>query len=186
MKPYHYITIVLIIAVAAVLIFMPRSTSEQPAPSLAAQPSGSSGPMNAEPSNTSAPKQSASGYYSGPKPQMLPIYNDMSASSTIVALAQPAANTTVSSPMAVTGQARGTWFFEAVFPIYLTDKDGRILASGQARATSDWQTADFVPFTARLTFARQPTGATGYLILEKDNPSGRASSAAAFERQVTF
>lgn len=84
----------------------------------------------------------------------------------------PTPNSTVTSPLTITGEARGTWFFEASFPVEMQDEDGNVLGQGYAEATEDWMTEDFVPFTATLTFTI-PVGVTeGVLYLRKDNPSG--------------
>ena len=83
----------------------------------------------------------------------------------------PAKDEQLVSPFIVSGTARGSWFFEAVFPVKLVDENNNVLVSGQARATSDWATGDYVPFTAELTFTTSTT-AKGYLILKNDNPSG--------------
>ena len=77
----------------------------------------------------------------------------------------------VTSPLTVTGEARGTWYFEATFPVRVLDGSGKVLAAGPAQATSDWMTTDYVPFTATLAF-KAPASATGTLVLAKDNPSG--------------
>lgn len=77
----------------------------------------------------------------------------------------------ITSPLSIKGEARGTWFFEASFPIKITDEQGNILGSSYARATSDWMTENFVPFTAQINFASE-NGGKGFLVLQKDNPSG--------------
>lgn len=81
------------------------------------------------------------------------------------------ASTTFTSPMTVTGTARGGWYFEASFPVELRDANNSLLASSVAQAQGDWMTTNYVPFTTTLTFGT-PTTATGTLILKKDNPSG--------------
>jgi len=91
---------------------------------------------------------------------------------TMVRIDSPRAGERISSPLMVRGKARGTWFFEASFPVTLTDWDGKIIAEGQAHATSDWMTTDWVPFEATLTFQKPSYGERGFLILKKDNPSG--------------
>ncbi|HCC83219.1 TPA: hypothetical protein DEP96_00015 [Candidatus Uhrbacteria bacterium] len=83
----------------------------------------------------------------------------------------PATYSTVLSPLTITGEARGSWFFEASFPIRLIDANNNVLATGIATAQSDWMTTNFVPFQASLTFPT-PITANGTLILQKDNPSG--------------
>lgn len=86
----------------------------------------------------------------------------------------PRPNQVIQSPLTVTGQARGSWFFEASFPVVLTNWDGLIIAQGIATAKSDWMTSEFVPFEARLTFTVDTNSYNnkGTLILRKDNPSG--------------
>lgn len=89
----------------------------------------------------------------------------------LIIIDSPRPNALVTSPLEVTGQARGTWYFEASFPVKLLDGEGNQLVIIPAQAQSDWMTEDFVPFKATLEF-ETPTTATGTLILEKDNPSG--------------
>lgn len=102
----------------------------------------------------------------------------------------PTIDAAVSSPLTITGEARGPWYFEASFPITLTDWDGKIIAQGHAEATSDWMTTDFVPFTATLTFTTpipgDPAKNRGTLILKNDNPSGDPSRDKYLEIPVEF
>ncbi len=77
----------------------------------------------------------------------------------------------VESPLEVVGEARGSWYFEAVFPVWLLDGNGNEIARAQAQAQSEWTTNDFVPFKATLTFTA-PTTEAGTLVLHNDNPSG--------------
>lgn len=96
------------------------------------------------------------------------------------------ANDTVESPLTVTGEARGTRYFEASFPVELLDEDGNSLAKGVAQAQSDWMTENFVPFTITLTFTAPPSGTTGTLVLHKDNPSGDPAKEDALIIPVQF
>jgi len=89
----------------------------------------------------------------------------------IIRIDSPRPNEIVGSPLSITGEARGPWFFEASFPVRLLDENGKELASGIATAEGEWMTEDFVPFTAELEFVLSGNG-KGTLILEKDNPSG--------------
>lgn len=91
----------------------------------------------------------------------------------------------VQSPLKVAGEARGTWYFEASFPVKLVDGNGQQLAAAPAQARGDWMTADFVPFEAVLNFDA-PQTATGFLVLEKDNPSGLTQNAESFSVPVRF
>lgn len=97
----------------------------------------------------------------------------------------PRPNAKIASPLKLTGQARGTWYFEAVFPVELQDANGNVLATGQAQAQGDWMTEDFVPFTASLEFTT-PATPTGILILKKDNPSGLPENDKSLAVPVKF
>ena len=77
----------------------------------------------------------------------------------------------ISSPLTVEGGARGSWFFEASFPIKITDEQGNVLGSSFVQAQSDWMTENFVPFKGEITYASE-SGGKGFLVLSKDNPSG--------------
>jgi len=108
----------------------------------------------------------------------------------LIQVEEPRANEVVSSPLVVKGKARGPWFFEASFPVILTDWDGRIIAQAPAQAQSEWMTEDFVPFTATLEFEKPEhiNGVVnrGSLILKKDNPSGLPEHDDALEFTVLF
>ena len=110
----------------------------------------------------------------------------------LIQISSPKSGEMVQSPLRVTGQARGTWYFEASFPVILTNWDGLIIAETYAQAQSDWMTEDFVRFESTINFTKPecPTGADyckrGYLILQKDNPSGLPQHDAAIEIPVMF
>ncbi|MEA2015887.1 MAG: Gmad2 immunoglobulin-like domain-containing protein [Actinomycetota bacterium] len=82
----------------------------------------------------------------------------------------PGPNEVISSPLIITGEARGTWFFEANFTVKLLDGNGEEVAVHYAQALDEWMTEDFVPFRAEIEF-EMPETDTGFLILEKNNPS---------------
>ncbi|MDP2741571.1 MAG: GerMN domain-containing protein [bacterium] len=83
----------------------------------------------------------------------------------------PKSGQAVQSPLSVEGEARGTWFFEASFPIKILDEAGNVLATSYVQATKDWMTEDFVPFKGEISFVSK-TRSNGFLVLAKDNPSG--------------
>ena len=104
----------------------------------------------------------------------------------LIRLTTPRPNQAITSPLTITGEARGTWYFEASFPVVLTDWDGRIIAQGIATAQGEWMTAEFVPFVAILAFTVDKSAYSnkGTLILRKDNPSGLPEHDDALEVPV--
>lgn len=104
----------------------------------------------------------------------------------LIVVDEPAASSTVSSPLTVTGEARGYWFFEASFPVELINADGEVIASGPAQAQGEWMTEDFVPFEIELGFENQVPGTWGTLVLKKDNPSGLPENDNQLEVPVEF
>ena len=97
----------------------------------------------------------------------------------------PAKGSLVTSPLRITGQARGSWFFEASFPVTLVDANDKVLVQGIAESQGDWMTKNFVKFEAKLEF-KAPATAKGFLILRKDNPSGLPEHDASFSVPVRF
>lgn len=121
-----------------------------------------------------APNQSGTSYFA---------YKDL------VKLETPLPEETVASPLTIRGEARGSWFFEATFPVVLTDWDGVIIAEGYASVDEghEWMTEAYVPFTATLTFsAPTDVSARGSLILKKANASGLPEHDDALEVSVRF
>ena len=100
-------------------------------------------------------------------------------------VSSPQPNSVVSSPLTVTGEARGSWYFEASFPVKLYDANNNLLAQAPAQALSDWMTTDFVSFSVTLTFPT-PSTQTGTLVLEKDNPSGLPQNDDSVSIPVSF
>ena len=95
------------------------------------------------------------------------------------------ANQEITSPLVVEGQARGTWFFEASFPIKVTDEQGNILGTSFVQAQGEWMTENFVAFKGTISFTSQ-TGGKGFLVLAKDNPSGLPANDKEIKIPVTF
>lgn len=95
------------------------------------------------------------------------------------------ANQIVMSPLKITGEARGNWYFEASFPVKILDANGKVLAQAPAQAKGEWMTTNFVPFELTLTFAK-PNTDTGWLVLEKDNPSGLPQYADELKIPIRF
>ncbi len=104
----------------------------------------------------------------------------------LITVTSPLIAGTISSPVTVTGEARGTWYFEASFPIEVRDVNDVVIGTGVAQAQSDWMTVNFVPFQATITFTPQAPGSNGTLVLKKDNPSGEPAYDQSLIIPITF
>lgn len=96
----------------------------------------------------------------------------------------------IKSPLIVRGEARGNWFFEADFPITLTDWDGRIIAQSYATAQGEWMTTESVPFEGKIEFknpsSKQDFTKNGSLIFHNNNASGEPQHDRAIEIPIRF
>ena len=104
----------------------------------------------------------------------------------LVTLISPTEGDYISSPVIIEGKARGNWFFEASFPVFVVDWDGLIIGQGIAQAQSEWMTTDYVQFRAEITFTKSVVKNNGWIILKKDNPSGLPEYDDAFEVPIFF
>jgi hypothetical protein len=104
----------------------------------------------------------------------------------LIRLDSPRPNQEIESPLIIQGEARGNWFFEASFPVVLTNWDGLIIAQTIAQAKGEWMTEDFVQFEATLEFENPEGNNKGTLILKKDNPSGLPEYDDALEVPIVF
>jgi hypothetical protein len=110
--------------------------------------------------------------------------------SDLIVVNYPTEGSTISSPITVTGRARGYWFFEASAPVYVVDWDGRIIGQSIVTAEGDWMTESFVPFKGTITFTT-PTNVgefsnKGAVIFKNDNPSGDPARDKAVEIPIFF
>ena len=78
----------------------------------------------------------------------------------------------ISSPLKVTGRARGTWFFEGDFPVILHNAKNTIIAQGYCTAKGNWMTEQFIPFEGMLVYEKKESIERGFLVFKKDNPTG--------------
>ncbi len=105
------------------------------------------------------------------------------ASADLIVVDTPPPGAVVGKEFSVKGKARGTWFFEASFPIEVVDIDGNILTTVVAQSTSDWMTENFVPFSADVILSEDYMGAAT-LVLKKDNPSGMPENDASMTSPI--
>lgn len=106
----------------------------------------------------------------------------------LIKVTAPLAGETITSPFEIRGQARGTWFFEATFPITVVNWDGLIIGEGYATAEDEWMTEDYVPFTGTVefNFDEDTPYRRGATIFKKSNPSGLPEHDNALEVPVVF
>lgn len=90
----------------------------------------------------------------------------------LISIDFPRPNQIITSPVVVTGQARGVWFFEASFPVTLEDENGNVLVQSYAMAQDEWMTEEFVAYKSEVLIFDPGDAKAGRLILSKDNPSG--------------
>lgn len=103
----------------------------------------------------------------------------------LIQVTSPASGAAVGSLLVVSGIAKGSWYFEASFPIQLLDSAEKELAAVPAQAQWNWMTENFVPFVAVLNF-NAGSATSGRLILHNDNPSGLPENKKAIEIPVKF
>jgi len=101
----------------------------------------------------------------------------------LIRVIEPRPNNVVKSPLVILGAARGSWFFEASFPVKLIDNNGAVLTTGIATAIGDWMTADFVNFKAELNFSVSAT-TSAELVLQKDNPKDNPSALKEYDDEL--
>lgn len=87
-----------------------------------------------------------------------------------VSVDSPKEGATVSHAFTVSGRAPGPWYFEANFPIIITDAEGAKIGTAHATAQGEWMTEALVPFTAQIDVGDYKGRITVNLL--RDNPSG--------------
>jgi len=104
----------------------------------------------------------------------------------LIRINSPRPNAVIGSPLTISGEARGYWFFEGDFPVILKASDGEIIAQHFVTSQGEWMTENFVPFEGDLSFETPEFGDTGTLILQKDNASGLPEHDDALEIPIKF
>ncbi len=184
---HHLITLVLAILLGSLAIFVLFLVQESRTP----EPIGCTMEAKICPDG-SAVGRSGPNCEFAPCPELLPVADDIQAhidsKADLIVVDTPLRDATVTSPLTITGKARGTWYFEASFPIVVVDWDGLIIGEGHADAQGDWMTEDFVPFTATVSFtvATDTPYRRGAVILQKDNPSGLPEHDDALEIPIVL
>lgn len=123
--------------------------------------------------------------------QIAPVVRSTPSPHPNIQINSPSPNELVTSPINITGQARGTWFFEATFPIQLLDSQRNLITESYASTEEDWMTEEFVSFSAELEFELPETQneksyANAFLILEKNNPSDKRELDDEIEFEISL
>jgi len=92
----------------------------------------------------------------------------------------------IESPLSITGQARGYWYFEGSFSVHFINSEGEEVSVAIATADDEWMTEEFVPFTATLEFETPEIGARGVLQFRKANASGLPEHDDVLEIPVMY
>lgn len=108
-----------------------------------------------------------------------------SAKGVAVVVTSPAKDTTIKSPLTVSGKVPGNWSFEGQFGVMLKASDGTVIDSSAAKLDGDWMTDELVSFTAQLTWDNSATG-SATLVLEKANPSDLSANEDTVEIPIKF
>ena len=103
----------------------------------------------------------------------------------LIVIQTPNAFEKIYPPVIIKGKARGIWFFEASFPVFVVDGNGKESAVMPAQAKTNWMTTDFVDFELTLNF-QAPTTQKGHLIFKKDNPSGLPEHDNELKMPIVF
>lgn len=93
----------------------------------------------------------------------------------------PEENEAISFPLIIKGEAKGTWFFEASFPVEILNDKQELVTTGIAQAEEDWMTENFVPWTVK--FDTKPAGlnsTNAFIKFKNDNPSGDPANEKSF------
>jgi hypothetical protein len=108
-------------------------------------------------------------------------------SSSDIAIYSPISGDTISSGVVMlSGQARGSWYFEASAPVEIQDSKKNVLETGHITAQGDWTTTDFVPFSGEIILTIPDGVTSGFIVFKNDNPSGDPSKSKEVSVPVKF
>lgn len=105
--------------------------------------------------------------------------------SNLIIIKNPKPSTVINSPLELTGEARGPWYFEGSFSATLVDDNNITLGEVPVQAEGEWMTEEFVSFKATIEF-NEPKTEKGYLLLKKANASGLPENDQTLKIPVYF
>jgi hypothetical protein len=103
-----------------------------------------------------------------------------------IVIGEPRPGAAITSPLTVSGRARGNWFAEGDFPINIVADDGAVVGSGYGSAQGEWMTTDFVKFRGAITFDATLKTAGGQLVLKRNNPSENRALDMSINLPIRF
>ncbi len=83
------------------------------------------------------------------------------------------------------GEARGTWFFEASFRAEVRDSTGTIVSVASVQGAGDWESEVFVPFTVSIKIPDTVVG-RGTVVLIKNNRTSDSLPDDSYTVSVQF
>ncbi len=104
----------------------------------------------------------------------------------LISVEAPISGSIISSPVTVRGIVRSGWtaFEGQVGTVTVYDENGAELGVGILAATTDWLRLP-VSFGVSVPF-QAPTGKTGTLVFESENPSGDPGLTRVYKMPVSF
>ncbi len=88
-----------------------------------------------------------------------------------IVIDDPSEGDQVTSPVRVTGEARGSWFFETSMGVEVRDVNGVVVGEAVLEATEDWMSEELVAFEGEVEFEIDRDG-PGEIVVVAANPSG--------------
>ncbi|HEX6977248.1 MAG TPA: Gmad2 immunoglobulin-like domain-containing protein [Patescibacteria group bacterium] len=103
-----------------------------------------------------------------------------------VIVTSPIYGSKIASPLLISGTVPPGWMFEGTFPVKILDSKRNVIATGIGKETTpgSWQSQNPVQFSAQISF--NTTDRSGFVLIEKDNPSGLPENDKTFEIPVKF
>ncbi len=103
----------------------------------------------------------------------------------LIIVKEPMGNSVVKSPLVVSGEARGLWFFEGSAPVRIVLADGSIIGSSNLTA-GEWMTEEFVPYSGTVEFVVPLDADRGFVVINRANPSGLPENDQRLSIPVRF
>lgn len=94
----------------------------------------------------------------------------------------------ISSPLEISGEALGSWFWEGSFTADLLNQSGELIGNAiiTHQSGTEWMTEEYVPFGGTLEFDVGNAGTDGILVFHKANPSAMAENNESYSLPIKF